>query len=110
MFKMNQAIKMVIITILLSGCALKHYPKSTPLTTQESAALDCPATEAEIAKMHSTQQEITQTGAFSTLTVIGFMLDFGIGNGIAKNHASHSANERLSQLEALKTIKCPLTG
>ncbi|KOC91878.1 lipoprotein [Winslowiella iniecta] len=104
---MNQALKVAVVALLLSGCALKQYPKSTPLGAQESATLDCPAIDNEMAKSQRVQQEIADTGKFSTLTVVGFMLDFGIGNGIAKYHASSKAEERLTQLRALKTVKCP---
>ncbi|MCU5774753.1 hypothetical protein N5923_21625 [Erwiniaceae bacterium BAC15a-03b] len=99
-----------LVAILLSGCALKQYPQSPQLSAEESAALDCPAIEREIASSHSVQQEISRTGSFDALTVVGFIGDFGIGNGIAKYRANDKASDRLNQLESLKATRCPLTG
>ncbi|MGK3295947.1 hypothetical protein ACSLNR_29120, partial [Escherichia coli] len=39
-------------------------------------------------------------------TVLGFLGDFGIGNGMAKGEARKKAANRLNQLEALKAAKC----
>ena len=41
----------------------------------------------EIAKTRSVQQEIEATGEFDGRTVLGFLGDFGIGNGMAKGEA-----------------------
>lgn len=108
--KINPGLKVMVITLLLSGCALKQYPQSAQLSAVESSNLDCPALDREIAKNQSVQQEIDRTGSFDALTVLGFVGDFGIGNGVAKHRATEKAQQRLNQLEALKQTKCPLTG
>jgi hypothetical protein len=54
----------------------------------------------------SVQQEIESTGEFDGRTVLGFLGDFGIGNGMAKGEARKKAQNRLNQLEALKAAKC----
>ncbi|MBP2171038.1 hypothetical protein J2125_004230 [Erwinia toletana] len=107
---MRHKILFALAALLLSGCALKQYPQSPQLSAEESASLDCPAIEREIAKSHSVQQEISRTGSFDALTVVGFIGDFGIGNGIAKYRATDKADDRLNQLESLKAAKCPITG
>ncbi|EAX8842137.1 hypothetical protein BU347_23230, partial [Salmonella enterica] len=71
-----------------------------------SSAMDCKAVALEIAKTRSVQQEIEATGEFDGRTVLGFLGDFGIGNGMAKGEARKKAANRLNQLEALKAAKC----
>ncbi|CCJ88155.1 hypothetical protein BN132_83 [Cronobacter turicensis 564] len=38
--------------------------------------------------------------------MLGFLGDFGIGNGMAKNEARKKVQDRLNQLESLKAVKC----
>jgi len=56
--------------------------------------------------MHSVQNEINATGQFDGRTVLGFLGDFGIGNGMAKSEAQKKSTARLNQLESLKAVKC----
>ncbi|KJV28523.1 hypothetical protein [Pantoea sp. SM3] len=92
--------------LLLSGCALKQYPQSPKVSDEEAQTYNCAALDQEIAKSHSVQQQIDKTDEFDALTVIGFIGDFGIGNGIAKASANKHATARLNQLEQLKTVRC----
>lgn len=96
----------VAIMLLLSGCALKHYPQSPKVSDEEALTDSCATLDQEIAKTHNVQQQIDKTGEFDALTVIGFIGDFGIGNGIAKASANKHAAARLSELEQLKTVRC----
>ncbi|MDO6405348.1 hypothetical protein [Pantoea phytobeneficialis] len=96
----------LLVVLLLSGCALKRYPQAPAVTDKEASTYDCKALQSEIAKAHMTQQQIDKTGEFDALTVIGFVGDFGIGNGIAKAKANSKVSARLKQLEALKAIRC----
>lgn len=91
---------------LISGCATKQYPQAAAVTGEESSVLDCKALSVEIAKTHSVQQEIERTGDFDGRTVLGVLGDFGIGNGMAKSEARKKAQDRLNQLESLKSVKC----
>lgn len=59
----------------------------------------------EIAKTHSVQNQIKETGSFDGRTVMGFMGDFGLGNGLAKSAATTKADARLVQLENLRTAR-----
>ncbi len=97
---------LILCVLFLAGCATKQYPQSPQLTPEESAAFDCRAIEQEIAKMHSIQSEIDRTAQFDARTVLGFIADFGIGNGLAKESAKDKAQQRLNQLQILKTTKC----
>ncbi|SEL41267.1 hypothetical protein SAMN04487787_110153 [Kosakonia sacchari] len=101
--------KMVMVAIALafvSGCATKQYPQAPAVTAEEASALDCKAITQEIAKTHSIQQEIENTGDFDGRTVLGVLGDFGIGNGMAKSEARKKVQARLTQLETLRTAKC----
>ncbi|EOW2402563.1 hypothetical protein ACNY4N_003638 [Cronobacter turicensis] len=92
--------------LMLTGCATKQYPQASSVTSEEASAFDCKALNVEIAKAHSVQQEIESTGQFDGRTVLGFLGDFGIGNGMAKSDARKKTHERLNQLESLKAVKC----
>ncbi|WP_048784295.1 hypothetical protein [Pantoea vagans] len=91
--------------ILLTGCATKQYPQAPSLTPEEVAVFDCKALDQEIAKVHSMQNQIKETGSFDGRTVLGFIGDFGLGNGLAKSAATDKANARLVQLQNIKASK-----
>lgn len=84
----------------------REYTQAANVTGAESSAMDCKALQVEIAKTQSVRQEIETTGEFDGRTVLGFLGDFGIGNGMAKGEARKKAANRLNQLEALKAVKC----
>lgn len=92
--------------LLLTGCALKRYPASPPVSEVQMTTLDCPAVENEIASQQQVQKQIDKTGEFNGLTVLGFIGDFGIGNGVVKNLAQKHADERMSQLKKLEKARC----
>ncbi|WP_338556113.1 hypothetical protein [Erwinia sp. E_sp_B04_7] len=94
------------VSILLSGCALKQYPSSPPVSEVQATTLDCQGVEAEIASQNQVQAKIDKTGEFDGLTVLGVIGDFGIGNGVAKSLAQKHANQRMSQLKALEQSRC----
>lgn len=108
---MNKSLKVSLFLtcaslLFISGCATKQYPQAPSVTSEEALALDCKAVTQELAKMHSVQTEINSTGQFDGRTVLGFLGDFGIGNGMAKTEAQKKATSRISQLESLKASKC----
>jgi len=95
-----------LLALALTGCATKRYPQAAAVTPQETATLDCSSLDQELVKAHGVQTDIDATGQFDALTVLGFVGDFGLGNGIAKYRASQKAERRLNQLESLKAAKC----
>lgn len=96
----------VLVTLVLTGCATKHYPQAAAVTPQETATLNCNALDQELVKAHGVQSDIEQTGQFNALTVLGFVGDFGLGNGIAKYNATRKAENRVTALQSLKAAKC----
>lgn len=99
-------ITLIATALLLTACATKQYPQAPAVTDEEAVSLNCQALELEIAKTHAVEQEIKQTSSFDYRTVMGFLGDFGIGNGLARRNASEKAKSRLSQLQALRDVKC----
>jgi len=97
---------LIATALLLTACATKQYPQAPAVTDEEAVSLNCQALELEIAKTHAVEQEIKQTSSFDYRTVMGFLGDFGIGNGLARRNASEKAKSRLSQLQALRDVKC----
>ena len=97
---------LISAVLLLTACGTKPYPQAPAVTDEEAVSLSCQALKQEIAKTHGIQQEIKQTSSFDYRTVMGFVGDFGIGNGLARRTASEKAKSRLSQLEALRDVKC----
>lgn len=68
--------------------------------------MDCRDIKTEIAKTRSIQQDIEKTGEFDGKTILGFLGDFGIGNGIAKGDAREKVSARLGQLMRLQENNC----
>ncbi|WP_428946199.1 hypothetical protein ACQK5W_09720 [Pantoea sp. FN060301] len=92
--------------LLLSGCVLKHYPASPPIDDLQASQLDCGGVQQEIARQRDVDAQIDKTGEFDGLTVLAFMGDFGIGNGVAKGLARKHATARSAQLSSLAQQKC----
>lgn len=94
------------IALSLTACATKQSPLVTHVSHAESSAMDCSAAKLDLARTRSVLQDIESTGRFDGRTVLGILGDFGIGNGLAKNHARQKATARLKQLEALSASLC----
>lgn len=97
---------LLVLSLLLSGCALKQYPDSPPVSAVQADQLDCQGVQQQLAEQQKVQQDIDKTGEFDALTVVGAAMDFGIGNGIAKHQAQKQATEREEQLQQLAAAKC----
>lgn len=76
------------------------------MSDAEAQTYDCAALNQEIAKSQSVKQQIDETGEFDALTVLGFVGDFGIGNGLAKASANSKVKARLEQLQKLQSVRC----
>jgi hypothetical protein len=84
----------------------EQYPQSPQLTADEKNILSCEDVKKEIIKQESVISEINRTGNFDGKTVLGFLGDFGIGNGIAKSDAQEKAEKRMEALKEQRNQKC----
>lgn len=97
----------VAITIIASGCATKRYPLATPMSGSEASVLSCENLNLELIRADQIEKQINETGEFDGRTVLGFLGDFGIGNGMAKEEArSAVAARRISIREAQVNKGC----
>lgn len=103
---MKKIAVIIPFALLLSACATKQYPQSAAVSVEESALMDCHDIKKEIAVTRSIEQDIEKTGEFDGKTVLGFLGDFGIGNGIAKGDAREKVSVRLGQLMRLQENNC----
>ena len=101
---------LLAIPFLLAGCATKQYPQSPELSADEKNILSCEDVRKEVVKQESVISEINRTGNFDGRTVLGFMGDFGIGNGMAKSKAYEKAEQRMESLKELRNPKCKDEG
>lgn len=108
MVKVSSVIPVLVLTsvsILLSGCATKHYGRQPELTSFEESTLSCREMDLEIAKVEGFLQTVDDESSFDGRSVLSFLGDFGIGNVLEKNSAVDSANKRLDQLKDLRFKK-----
>lgn len=96
---------LISVSILLSGCATKHYGRQPELTSFEENTLTCREMDLEIAKANGFLQTVDDESSFDGRSVLSFLGDFGVGNVMEKNSAVDSANNRLEQLNKLKKQK-----
>lgn len=108
MFKVSSVVPVLVLTsvsILLSGCATKHYGRQPGLTSFEENTLTCREMDLEIAKVNGFLRTVDDESSFDGRSVLSFLGDFGVGNVMEKNSAVDSANNRLEQLNKLKKQK-----
>ncbi|HEO9718510.1 TPA: hypothetical protein QIM56_000849 [Morganella morganii subsp. morganii] len=103
---MKKIAVIIPFALLLSACATKQYPQAAAISAEESSLMDCRDIKKEIAATHSIEQDIEKTGEFDGKTILGFLGDFGIGNGIAKGDAREKISARLGQLMRLQENNC----
>jgi hypothetical protein len=83
--------------IVLHGCATKDYGQ-LPLLEATAAPTDCRQVGAQLEEMQQFTANIDRQSEFSAADVVAFLLDFGIGNAIAKDSAVKSAALRTAEL------------
>jgi len=83
-----------IVAIATTACATKHYPIATPMSSAEASLMTCKSLEIELIRADQVERKINKTGEFSAKTALGFLGDFGIGNGMAKSEARDALADR----------------
>ncbi len=96
---------LVIAIILISGCATKRYPITTPLSGAEVELMTCQNLQLEIIKAEQVELQINETGQFDERTVFGFLGDFGIGNSMAKSEAQTALSKRITSIRNAQVSK-----
>ncbi|MBL4838859.1 MAG: hypothetical protein JKY34_14915 [Kordiimonadaceae bacterium] len=91
--------------LLLSACATKQYGRVQELSSAEKELYTCREIKIEYQRLEQFEKQIDQTGEFNGRTVLGFLGDFGIGNGMAKKDARKSLHARKLDLDDLSARK-----
>lgn len=95
----------LILVLVMSGCATKRYGRLQPVTDVERTEYACRDIKIEIAKLDAFEKQVAEVGRFDGKTVLGFLGDFGIGNGMEKRAALKTAKDRKEQLGELAVQK-----
>jgi hypothetical protein len=102
---MKKLLLVCAATLVLSACATKQYGRVQELSSTEKELYTCREIQLEYDKLAQFESQIDETGGFNGKTVLGFLGDFGIGNGMAKKDARVSARERREDLDNLSARK-----
>lgn len=95
-----KAIIALTVAVLLSACATKSYHISAPLPEAKADQLSCRDLALELAEVDAVALQIQQEAKVDARSVGAFLMDFGIGNAMAKDKA----------LEALATRRASITS
>lgn len=96
----------LVAMALASGCATKDYGRMDAT----HAATTCAEIEEKLAEVNRFRTGIAEQSAFGAADVLALLIDFGIGNAMAKSAALRSADERAEQLRAQqRTLGCATT-
>jgi hypothetical protein len=99
---MKRSIVLVVgLSFVVSACATKQYGRVQGISEAERQMYSCRDIILEMEKVKAFENQIEDTGATDWRTVAGFLGDFGIGNGMAKDEARASARLRRTDLEGL---------
>jgi hypothetical protein len=94
-----------IAAIALNACATKRYPIATPLSQAEISLMTCENFELEMLRADQVAHQIDETGEFDGRTILGFLGDFGIGNGMAKSEAHNAIEVRKNTIREAQVSK-----
>lgn len=99
-------LSIILIVLLLNGCATKHYGRQGTLTNYEKETLTCREIKLEIAKIEGFIDYINdKSRTIDGKEVLAFLGDFGIGNVIEAYDARESADIRILELIKLQLSK-----
>jgi hypothetical protein len=88
----------ILTAVFIASCATKQYPIEAQVAPSEAAMYSCHDLALELVKCDQVEQQINQTGETDVKSVMGFLGDFGIGNGMAKSHAREALATRRAEL------------
>lgn len=101
----------VLITLtvvaLLSGCATKSYHVAAPLPEAKAKELSCRELALDLAEVDAIALQIQEEAKVDARSVGAFLVDFGIGNSMAKGKAEEAlAARRASITSAMAGKNC----
>ncbi len=102
---MKKLIALLVLLLVLPGCATKRYGRMQDLTGYETSRYTLDDIDMELAKIEAFELQVAKGSEFNLLSVASFLGDYGIGNTIEKNAALRTAKERKVQLLNLKAQK-----
>ena len=102
----NFTVPIILIFMIVTGCAVQRYGRQQNVTNAEKDYLDCRAIDVEMAKTQGFIKDITDHNeSFTGKDIIAFLGDFGIGDSMEYSSAIKSATNRMEQLQQLKREK-----
>lgn len=102
---MRRFLLVLLGAMLVSGCATKRYTIATELSPAEVDLMDCKDLQLELIRADQVEQQINETGEMDFRSVAGFLGDFGIGNGMAKEEARTALARRRSGIHSAQLSK-----
>ena len=91
---MFKKISTVALLLTLSACATKSYPIAQPLSDSKAMAMTCSELFDEISDIDALSLKISEESKTDLRSAGAFLMDFGIGNAIAKDNAMKAMQER----------------
>jgi hypothetical protein len=88
-----------------TGCATKTYGRQGVVTSFEKESLTCREIDIEKAKSQGFVEHVNKESRFSGRDVLAILGDFGVGNSLERTAAIKSAQDRIAELDRLKTTK-----
>ncbi|MGE5523456.1 MAG: hypothetical protein ACM3SS_07065 [Rhodospirillaceae bacterium] len=106
--RVSTTLSLLLVSLTaLGGCATKDYGALAPLNAATELN-DCTQVQAQVAEVERFRDDVERRSAFTGADVVAFLLDFGIGNAMAKDTAMKSVELRMNELRTRsEALHCP---
>jgi len=94
---------------MVSGCATKRYPMMTQFSEEEASAMTCRELAIELGRAEQAQAQIRDTARTDWRSAAGFLVDFGIGNAMARSDADKAVTRRILDIRSAQGDKSCLS-
>lgn len=102
-----RVVLIIALATLLSACATKSYHIAAPLPEGKADQLSCRELSLELAEVDAVAVQIEEEAEIDARSVGAFLMDFGIGNAMAKDKAQEAlAARRASITSAMAEKNC----
>lgn len=100
---------LAVAVLSLAGCATKGYQIAAPLSDNVADSMTCRELNLELAEVDEISLAIKKEAKTDIRSVGAFLMDFGIGNSMAKNRAEEALAERRASITgALISKNCAM--